>query len=115
MATLESLLQKLLCYNATCGYPLNITTTGADQVVEGPDPKRMAVVIGTCGVAVNLAFGQLTGGANVGQFLIAANSPPFQITRDVVGDMITQEIHLNATTANKVGLWIGQCYATDYM
>lgn len=115
MTSLEQLLQKLLCYNATKGYPLNVTTTGSDQVIDGPDPFRMAVVVGTCAVAVNLGFGQKTGGANAGQFLIAANSPPFQITKDVIGDMITLDIHVSATVSNAIGLWIGQCYGTDYM
>lgn len=115
MASLESLIQKLLCYNATRGYVLNVTTTGSDQLIEGPDPYRMALVVGSCAVALNLAFGQKTGGANAGQFLIAAASTPFQITRDVIGDLITQEIHLAGTVSNVVGLWIGQCYGTDYM
>lgn len=91
-------------YSAQRGHQVALTLTGADQVAEGPDNTRCAIVFPSVAHTLTVSFGQGTG---TNKFLIAANVQPFTIDSSLIGDLIYQEIHVSGTAADAVTLWIG--------
>lgn len=93
-------------YGARTGHPVSIETTGADQVVLGPDPARRCVWFPCLPVDVRVQFGLPTTAQ--AYFRAGGNVTPFRITYEEIGDLICQELHLEAATGNIFTLLIGQ-------
>lgn len=89
---------------AETGYNLKITTTGADQIIEGPNPDRVAIVLPSTTFNYNYALGMAATatGPLVGSFVNG-----FVLTREAIGDLINQELHALAAAGKSLNLLIG--------